>query len=63
MERVSDKNQLVSIDVLNEEGVDRAAALQPLRVEDEDRVPDRTLTGLNRCRMREALDPVVVTPL
>ena len=63
MERVSDEHQLVSIDVLDEEGLDRAAALQPVGIEDEDGVPDRTLTGFNRCRIGETLDLFVVTAL
>lgn len=63
MEGVPDENQLVSVDVLNEEGLDCAAASQPLGIEDEDRVPDRTLTGLSRCRVGKALDLVVITPL
>lgn len=60
MKGISDQNQLVSIDVLNEEWVDCATAMQPLGIGDENRVPDWTLTGVSCRRIGESLNLVVV---
>lgn len=43
MQRAPSKDDLVPVDLLNEEGLDRAALLQPLRVVDVDRVVEGAL--------------------